>query len=69
VKLKMKADGVPQVEIDAYFIISGPVDPFESSSTVKVFMMRPDTPLAALRAGLFSSRRNAGYGRKRTPCG
>lgn len=52
VKQKLKTDGVPQNKVDAYFTVNGSDNPFELGSNVKLFMIRPDTPLGGGPGGL-----------------
>ena len=52
IKQKMKSDGVLQNKIDEYFNIEGPGNPFESGNAVKIFLIRPDTPLGGGPGGL-----------------
>jgi predicted acylesterase/phospholipase RssA len=52
VKSKMQLDGIPQSKIDSYFKIDGPSNPLESSTGVKLFLLRPNAPLGGGPGGL-----------------
>ena len=52
VKKKMKDDGVSSDTINHYFNIEGPQNPLESVHGVKLFIIRPETPLGGGPGGL-----------------
>jgi hypothetical protein len=52
VKQKMKSDGISQNTIDEYFKVDGQGNPLESGNAVKIFLIRPETPLGGGPGGL-----------------
>ncbi len=52
VKRKMVADGIPRDDVNRYFTIRGRESPWEDKVPLKLFTIRPDTPLDGGPGGL-----------------